>query len=125
MPRDMPIDYLNKPTRSKYYNKSVIIDDHRFASRKEARRYQTLKLLQKNGNIRGLELQPRFLLQEGFEKDNVKYRPIYYVADFQYFDFMKKRITIEDVKGFKKNRVFLLKQKMFEYNYPALKLVLV
>lgn len=47
---------------SKYRAISEVVDGIRFHSRKEANRYRELKLLEKAGEIRNLELQPKFAL---------------------------------------------------------------
>ena len=57
---------------NKYRNKKVAIDGIVFDSQAEGKRYQELKLLLKNGDIKDLELQPRFILQDSFKK-NGKY----------------------------------------------------
>lgn len=69
---------------NKYYNKPTVIDGIKFDSKKEAQHYMELKLLQRAGEISNLELQPRFLLQEGFKKNGKTYRKIEYIADFAY-----------------------------------------
>lgn len=69
---------------NKYRNKKVIVDDYIFDSIQESRRYKELKLLLRAGEISNLQLQPRFLLQEGFKKNGRTYRKIEYVADFMY-----------------------------------------
>ena len=46
----------------KYNAIPTTVDGIRFASKREARRYLELKLLQKAGHISDLELQPRFRL---------------------------------------------------------------
>ena len=69
------------------------------------------------------ELQPKFLLQPKFKKHGKSYREINYVADFAIITNDNKKIIV-DVKGFKTTE-FKLKEKMFEYNYPELKLVCV
>ena len=69
---------------NKYRNKKVIVDDYIFDSIQESRRYKELKLLLRAGEISNLQLQPRFLLQEGFKKNGKTYRKIEYVADFMY-----------------------------------------
>ena len=107
---------------SKYRNKKTIIDGIEFDSKKEANRYCELKLLEKAKEIEDLKLQPKFILQEGFKKDGVTYRPITYKADFSYI--YKGRIVVEDVKGVE-TETFKLKRKIFEYNYPYLKLELI
>ena len=102
-------------TKSKYLSKKTIIDNIIFASKKEANRYLELKLLEGAGKIKNLELQPVFELQPTFKKFGETYRAIKYMADFKYNEINK--IVIEDTKGFK-NKVYLLKRKLFEYKYP-------
>jgi len=64
-----------------------------FDSKAELRRFCELYLLQENGAISGLILQPRFEIAPGI--DNVA--PMYYVGDFFYYENGKK--ICEDVKG--------------------------
>jgi len=100
---------------NKYYNKRTTIDGYEFDSKAEARRYQQLKILEKAGQIKRLELQPRYLLQESFKKGKKTHRKIEYIADFRYIE--NKKIIVEDVKG-KETDVFKIKRKLFEYKYP-------
>lgn len=86
-----------------------------FDSKKEAGRYEFLKMLARAGKISNLKLQPRFLLQDGFIYGGKKERKIEYVADFQYIDEHGTSI-VEDVKG-KKTDVYKLKRKLFLYKY--------
>ena len=88
------------------------VDGHSFDSKAEARRYAELRLLEKAGEIEGLELQPAFplrvLLTTGtFAGAGAALAGEYptigkYIADFRYF-----RLTppmgwvVEDVKGVK------------------------
>ena len=69
---------------NKYRNKKVIVDGKEFDSKKEGNRYKELRLLERAGEISNLELQPRFLLQDSFKKNEKTYRKIEYVADFMY-----------------------------------------
>lgn len=103
----------------KYYNKKTIIDGIVFASKLEAKRYTELKLLEKQGIIKDLELQPSYDLIPSFKKDNKTYRKGTYKADFSYFDIENNKTIVEDTKGFK-TPVYMLKKKLFEYNYPNL-----
>ena len=48
--------------RHKYGAKPIVIDNIRFASQREGRRYQELRLLEQAGEIWDLELQPKFPL---------------------------------------------------------------
>lgn len=110
--------------RSKYGAVKTIIDGITFDSKAEARRYTILKLLEKQGLIKNLELQPKYLLQEGFKKNGKTYRAINYIADFRYWDCDRKCIVVEDVKGICTD-TFRIKQKLFEYKYPDLTLMIV
>ena len=107
---------------SKYGNKKVLIDGIKFDSMAEGKRYKELKLLQRAGIIKELELQPKFLLQESFKKNGKTYRKIEYIADFKYIE--NGKVIIEDVKG-KETEVFKIKHKLFEYKYRDLELKLV
>lgn len=104
---------------NKYRNKKVIVDDYIFDSIQESKRYKELKLLLKAGQIQNLELQPHFLLQESFKKNDKKYRKIEYIADFKYIE--NGKTIVEDVKGLQTD-VFKLKHKLFEKKYPDLEL---
>lgn len=106
----------------KYQNKKIIVNGIKFDSKKEANRYYELLLLQKAKIITNLELQPKFLLQDGFKKNGKTYRRIEYIADFKYIE--NGKTIVEDVKGFK-TEVFKLKHKLFEYKYPELELKIV
>lgn len=97
---------------SKYRAKKTIIDGIKFDSKREANRYCELKLLEKAKEIRDLELQPRFLLQDKFvDKQGKTHRKIEYVADFMYVDKDNNTI-VEDVKGVMTD-VYKLKKKLF------------
>ena len=103
---------------SKFGNRPVEIDGIRFDSGKEARRYNELKLLEYAGQIKNLELQPRFVLQESFKRNGETHRKIEYVADFRYTENDKE--IVEDVKSIitKKHPVYALKKKLLFKKYP-------
>lgn len=100
----------------KYLSKKTTIDGITFDSKKEAGRYVELRKLQEQHIISNLELQPVFLLQEGFKKDKKKYRPITYIADFKYIE--NGKVIVEDVKGFKTPE-YKIKKKLFLYKYDV------
>lgn len=102
--------------RSKYNAVKTLVDGIKFDSRKEAKRYQELKLLERVGAIKELELQPRFLLQDKFTLDGVTHRKIEYVADFKFWDNGRRSWIVEDVKGVK-TEVYKLKKKLFLKKY--------
>ena len=103
---------------SKYNAKKTNVDGIKFDSIREADRYCELKLLEKAKEIRNLELQPRFLLQDKFkDKMGTTHRKIEYVADFMYIDKDDKKI-VEDVKGMTTG-VYKLKKKLFLNLYDS------
>lgn len=107
--------------RSKYRNKKTKVDGITFDSQAEARRYGELKALQQAGEVQWFIRQPRFLLQEGFQKGDITFGKIEYVADFL-ICWADGSITVEDVKGMR-TREYCMKRNMFEMRYPTLRLV--
>jgi hypothetical protein len=84
----------NEPIRrGKYKAVPTVVDGIRFASKKEAKRYQELKLLVRANEIKDLLLQPRFSLTV----DGIFICT--YVGDFQYTE--GNEVFVEDCKGFK------------------------
>jgi Protein of unknown function (DUF1064) len=100
---------------SKYNAKKTIIDGIQFDSQIEGQYYLYLKDKQEKGWIAGFTLQPRYLLEEGFEKAGKKYRPIYYVADFEILN-NDGSIDVVDVKGFV-TETAKMKFKLFNKKY--------
>lgn len=103
---------------SKYKNKKVVVDNILFDSKKEANYYTKLKILRDAGKILDLELQKRFVLQQGFKLHGKTYRAITYIADFVYKD-SKGQVHVVDVKSeaTKKDKVYRLKKKMLAYKF--------
>lgn len=101
---------------SKYYSKKAIVDNIKFDSKKEANYYLKLKMLERAGAIKDLELQKEYILQDNFKLNNKTIRKIKYKADFSYISTSDDKLHIVDVKGFK-TEVYKLKKKLFEYKY--------
>lgn len=116
---------------NKYNAKKVSVDGIEFDSKKEAKRYQELLLLQKAGEIYMLERQKTYELlpaqrepdtvgkRGGVIKGKLLERAVEYVADFVYTDKNGKTV-VEDVKGFREGgayAVFVLKRKLMLYRY--------
>jgi hypothetical protein len=102
---------------SKYHAKPQWVDGVRFASQREASRYQELRLLEQAQAIRDLELQPVFpihvvkLYRNGWP---ISYATVAkYVADFQYTDLRSGEIVVEDCKGVRTD-TYVLKRKLVE-----------
>ena len=101
----------------------MTIDGHRFDSQAEGARYRTLKLLERAGEITGLELQPVFVLAPGVLVPGEKRkRPaLRYVADFAYTDTDGRRVVL-DVKGVQ-TPVFRMKMHLLALQGVAVVLV--
>lgn len=104
---------------NKYSNETTKVDGITFDSRNEARRYKDLKLLQKSGVIKNLEVQAKFLLLDTLRKKGKTFQKRYYYADFKYYDNELKKTVIEDVKG-ARTPMYKIKRHMFEQKYPDL-----
>lgn len=103
-------------TWHKFNAKEKMVDGITFQSKKEADRYIELKLLEKADEIHGLELQPKFMLQEGFRNNQgKKIRDITWTADFRYFEGREE--IVEDVKGVL-TQATGIRHKLFMFRYP-------
>lgn len=123
---------------SKCRNTKVTVDGIEFDSKREARRYRELSLLQKAGKIHNLEMQKVFELipaqyelvntgeyyKIGAKKGQPKQKrvcveqSVVYKADFTYIE--NGKIVVEDAKGFRdpKSAVyakFVIKRKLMLY----------
>lgn len=87
--------------KSIYINKKIVVNGIKFDSKKEARRYQALLLMQRAGEISELELQPKFELVKGvkFSGDARAKPAVRYFADFAYTDVLTGKRIVEDVKS--------------------------
>lgn len=106
--------------RQKYRNVKTTIDGITFDSKREAQRYQELKLKLDAGQIRNLKLQPEYHVQEGYvdPANGQRVKPIKYIADFYYEEHWKQADgwegwlpVVEDVKGVETD-VFKLKYQL-------------
>lgn len=94
---------------TKYRAVKTTVGNITFDSKREAARFQELRLLFRAGEIRNLELQPK--LDFVLEGEKIfTYRP-----DFIYFDRYGSRV-VEDVKGVR-TAVYRLKKKLIEKQF--------
>ena len=115
--------------RNKYQAIKTCVKGIEFDSRKEARRYQELLLLQRAGVIQNLQMQERFLLIpsqfETYERYGKKGQRLkdgqrllekecVYIADFTYVENGEK--IVEDTKGFK-TKDYIIKRKLMLYTH--------
>lgn len=101
---------------SKYNSKKTVVGGHKFDSKKEARRYQELLLLEKAGEIKNLSRQVKFVLIPSQRDENGKVveRECSYKADFTYEEGIKT--VVEDVKGYR-TKEYIIKRKLMLYQY--------
>ncbi len=114
--------------RSKFGAIRTTVDGITFASKAEARRYQELRLLEKAGQVYGLECQPRFWLLaprtefKAGEQISVSgatgIKIGEYVADFRYrtSPCLCDSEVVEDVKGVR-TALYKWKKKHCEAQY--------
>jgi hypothetical protein len=107
------------PPPHKYGARAVIVDGIRFASTKEATRYQELRLLAAAGRILDLEVQPRYPIQvvelwRGGPPYTVTHCGIY-TADFRYVETATGEVVTEDTKSHPtKTTAYKLRKKLIE-----------
>ena len=100
---------------NKYKNKKTIVDGIKFDSEMESHYYIYLKQLKEIGEVVDFVLQPTYLLQEGFDLNGKRIRPITYKADFKVI-YKDGHEEVIDVKG-KLTEEFKIKRKMLLYRY--------
>ena len=110
--------YPGPPKQNKYYNQKATVDGITFDSQKEAEFYCQLKLRVRAGEIESFDLQPVFILQEGYTHNGKTIRPIIYRADFR-INYPDGRHEVVDVKGHK-TKEYLLKKKLLLMRYPGI-----
>jgi hypothetical protein len=111
-------EMIHNPKKSKMRNVKTVVDGIKFDSKLEADYYCQLKVLKRTGEVKFFNCQPRYLLQESFVKDGVKYKKMEYVADF-FVAYADGHDEIVDCKG-RKTAVYAMKKKLFEQRYPYL-----
>lgn len=116
---------------NKYGAMRMIVDGITFDSRKEARRYTELKLLERTGKITDLQRQVKFkLIPAQYAKSEEVYtrgpkkgqhkqgkcieQPVNYIADFVYVENGRK--IIEDTKGVR-TKDYIIKRKLVRWMY--------
>ena len=110
--------------KNKYRSQKVEVDGIVFDSKKEAKRFQELRLLEKAGAIQNLKTQVKFILipaqrepdtigkRGGRKKGKLLERECNYVADFVYTE--NGATIVEDTKGFR-TKDYIIKRKLMLY----------
>lgn len=113
---------------NKYKNKKVVVDGIVFDSKREAKRYKELLLLEQAGAISDLQRQVKYVLiplqrepdtvgsRGGIHKGKVIEKECAYFADFVYFDREKQEMVVEDTKGVKTTE-YIIKRKLMLYKH--------
>lgn len=106
---------IGKP--SKYHNVKWTINGETFDSKREAARWQDLKLREIAGEITALVRQVHYPLHCPVEGGwGLTVQVCEYIADFQYFDCKDDRVHVVDAKG-KQTQVFAMKSKWMNLEY--------
>lgn len=117
--------------RSKYGNQKTVVNGIEFDSRKEAQRYQELRLLERAGRISNLRLQVKYVLiptqraasfelyksgpKKGMRKPGeVLEKECAYIADFVYTK--GDETVVEDAKGVR-TKEYIIKRKLMLERY--------
>ena len=117
---------------SKYHNEKVVVDGIKFDSKREAKRYQQLKLMEKAYDIVNLKRQVKYeLIPAQYIDGKCVERAMTYTSDFEYDvlkDLRQKSVmvdpraktigehVVEDCKGHR-TEVYKIKKKMMLYRY--------
>lgn len=104
---------------TKYHARKTEVNGIVFDSKLESERYTQLMLLEKAGEITGLQLQVEFQFLKGWVNPETgeKIKSRYYVADFVYIDNATNKMIVEDTKGMETTE-FRLKWVMVKSLYP-------
>nr|DAL90270.1 MAG TPA: Endonuclease [Caudoviricetes sp.] len=97
---------------AKYGNKKTTLNGMTFDSKKEARRYSELLLLERAGAIHNLQTQVKYVLipsQRDPVTGKVIERECAYKADFVYTE--NGETVVEDMKGFR-TKDYIIKRKL-------------
>ena len=108
---------FNYNKTNKYKNQKVNIDGETFDSKREAKRYLELKLLERAGEIKDLQRQVKYILIPSQKRDGkVVERECAYISDFEYYDAHTGELVVEDTKGMR-TKDYIIKRKLMLYNY--------
>ena len=107
---------LTKSSKNKYGATKVVSNGKTFDSKKEAKRYTELLIMQKNNHIKDLQTQVKYVLIPSQKDENGKVieRECSYIADFVYFDIKANKTIVEDTKGFRTPE-YKIKKKLMLY----------
>lgn len=119
--------------RNKYYSKKISSDGMIFDSKKEFKRWNELRMLEKSGRIRDLKRQVKFVLipaqrepdtigpKGGIKPGRLLEREVAYIADFTYVENLPFAdeadtgvLVVEDTKGIR-TKDYIIKRKLMLY----------
>lgn len=119
--------------RNKYYSKKISADGMIFDSKKEFKRWNELRILEKSGQIRDLKRQVKYVLipaqrepdtigpKGGIKHGRLLEREVAYIADFTYVENLPFAdeadtgvLVVEDTKGMR-TKDYIIKRKLMLY----------
>lgn len=104
--------------QNKYHAKKTVVNNITFDSKHESQDYLRYKSMEKAGIIQNLQLQKKFVLQEGFvNNQGQKIREISYFADFYFIRDGKQYVVDSKSTITKKDKTYRLKKKLFQFIY--------
>lgn len=118
------VEVVNEPKTNKYQAQKCEFNGEKFDSRKELQRWLELRLLERNGEIKDLRRQVKFVLiptqreqdkigvRGGVVKGKTIEQECSYFADYTYYQ--NGEFVVEDCKGVK-TEVYKIKKKLMLY----------
>ena len=110
---------------SKYKNKKVNYDGHKFDSQAECDYYIMLRESEKIKTVQDIIVHPKYELQPKFKKGGKTHRPVIYEADFEVgviSDSGEVETVVIDIKGLPTESA-KIKRKLFNFKYRTTKLL--
>lgn len=100
---------------SKYHAIKTTIDGIQFDSKREAHRYQQLKLMVRAGVISRLDMQVKYeLIPAQYIDGKCVERAVTYISDFEYIE--NGEHIVEDTKGMR-TKEYIIKRKLMLHKY--------
>lgn len=101
---------------TKYHSKKVVTEDGTFDSKKEFNRFCELSLLERAGEITGLERQKKYvLIPKQTSGGKTIERECSYIADFVYRT-KNGALVVEDTKGVR-TKDYIIKRKLMLFRH--------
>lgn len=109
---------MYRSSNNKYQNQRICIEGRWFDSKREGRRFQELRLLERGGEISDLKTQVDYeLIPTQTRQHGKAERAVHYIADFVYQDNRHGgALVVEDAKGVRTPE-YIIKRKLMLQKY--------